>query len=263
MGVTIYQIAADDMFRGRRIDGTGWDWSWAPWQREWMDNTANKFAYRCLPLTIANQTGWHFYNPVGFTAVWNGHQAPGNVQIVFDSDPATWSGWISDLFGNGVMTWNTPFLFRTQPQGSRLLVMGPANYFKHGIQPLTAIIESDWMNMSFTMNWKITSAGVPVRFDQGDPLFQVIPLANNPCQDLEDAKVTYMRLGEDPQVSLAYHKWHESRRNFQQLKKEGDVKGGDWQKDYFKGIDVFGRQVASGHKTKVTAPAIEYKSPKP
>jgi LPS sulfotransferase NodH len=34
------------------------------------------------------------------------------------------------------------------------LVCGPANYFLLNAHPLTAIIESDWTTMSFTMNWK-------------------------------------------------------------------------------------------------------------
>ena len=251
------------MFRGHRADGTGWDWSWANWQRDWMDETSGKFAYRCLPLTIANQIGWWVYNPVGFTAHWRGRPEAGGVQIMFDSDPGLWGQWINSQFGYGIITWNTPFLFRTQPVESRLLVTGPANYFKDGVQPLTAVIESDWMNMSFTMNWKITAPGATIRFDRGEPLFQVIPLASNLCTDLEKASVRYMRLAEDAEVSRAYFKWQEGRNKFHQQKQSGEVKADDWQKDYFRGRDVFGREVASGHKTKVTPPVIDYKSPKP
>lgn len=261
--ISIYQIAADEMFQGHRIDGTGWDWEWAPWQRDWMDETPSKFAYRCLPLTIANQTGWWVRNPVGFTAVWRGQMEPRSVQFLFDSDQGLWSQWINDQFGNGIITWNTPFLFRTKPAESRLLVTGPVNHFKHGVQPLTAIIESDWMSMSFTMNWKITSLGGPLRFERGEPLFQAIPLAGNLCTDLEKASVRYMKLADDPEVAAAYHHWNESRLKFHQQKEAGEVRADDWQKDYFRGRDVFGREVASGHKTKVTPPVVDYRSMKP
>jgi len=261
--INIYQIAGDDMFRGHRIDGTGWHWSWAPWQREWMDETHNKFAYRCLPLTIANQTGWWVYNPVGFTAIWNGRREPGSVGFLFDSGQNLWSGWVNNQFGHGVITWNTPFLFRTRPEGSRLLVSGPINSFKHGIQPLTAIIESDWMSMSFTMNWKITAPNVTVRFDQGEPLFQVIPLATNLCANLESADVTYRKLGDDPEVYNAYQAWNEARLKFHLQKASGEVKPDSWQKDYFQGRDVFGREVSSGHATKLVPPTVDYRSPKP
>jgi hypothetical protein len=261
--IDIYQICDDSLFKKNRIDGTGWDWSWADWRRDWMDATASKFAYRCLPLTIANQTGWWVYNPVGFTAVWRGNPAPGQMQILFDHDPDTWSRWINNQFGQGIITWNTPFLFKTRPAGSRLLVMGPANQFKHGVQPLTAVIETDWMSMSFTMNWKFTAANVPVRFEVGEPLFQAIPIAGNVCGDLEDARVTYAKLWESPEVSKAYHEWHNARQMFHQQKARGEVKADGWQKDYFQGRDAGGRDAAPDHMTKVKPPKIHYKSRKP
>ena len=76
---TIYQIVDDGMLKQNRADGSGWDWCWADWQRDWMDATPGRFAYRCLPLTIANQTGLWIMNPVGFTANWRGPTAPGNI----------------------------------------------------------------------------------------------------------------------------------------------------------------------------------------
>src|ERR1041384_6747417 len=99
--ITVYQLAGDDMFVGHRVDGTGWDWAWAPWQRDWMNETYNKFAYRCLPLTIANQTGWWVYNPVGFTAVWNSKNEPGNVGFLFDAGQNERAGWGHNQCGLG------------------------------------------------------------------------------------------------------------------------------------------------------------------
>ena len=261
--VDIYQLAADEMFAANRADGTGWTWSWADWRRDWMDNTAGKFAYRCLPLTIANQTGWIVNNPVGFTALWPGEAATGTVLFKFDTDAGTWRNWVNNQFGHGIVTWNTPFLFRTKPQGSRLLIVGPTNRFKHGAQPLTALVESDWMSASFTMNWKLTCPGQPVRFDVGEPLFQVVPLAGNLSADLEEAEVTYRRLAEDPPLAEAFLQWKRARDAFRQGMRDGQVDPDAWQKDYFRGRDMLGRAVGSGHKTKVVPPQVKYVSPPP
>jgi hypothetical protein len=255
--IGIYQIADDALLLKNRIDGTGWDWDWADWRRDWMDDTPGKYAYRCLPLTIANQTGWWVRNPVGFTAVWRGRRDPGSIDFLFDSNPALWSAWVNNQFGQGVITWNTPFLFRTKPPGSRLLITGPANSFKHAIQPLTAIIESDWISMSFTMNWKFTAPDVPVRFDLGEPLFQAIPLASNLCANLESASVTYMKLADDPEVDHSYRQWSEDRRRFHAQKARGEVKPDGWQKDYFTGRDASGQE-ATEHMTKVKPPQVRY-----
>ena len=168
--------------------------------------------------------------------------------------------WINSQFGEGIITWNTPFLFRTKPAGSRLLVCGPINYFKANAHPLTALIESDWMSMSFTMNWKIMVPDQPVRFEEGEPLFQAIPLVGNVCADLEGASVSYQRLMENPEIYQAYQAWDEGRRGFHDQKSRGEVRPDGWQKDYFQGRDALGRASATAHMTKVKPPRIKYLS---
>ncbi len=254
--VGIYQLADDSTFKDKRDDGTGWEWGWADWRREWMDATPNKFAYRCLPLTIANQTGWIVRNPVGFWALWRGSRAAGAVEFQFDAAGHLWKDWVTCQFGDGIITWNTPFLFRTKPAGSRLLIMGPANHFKRNAHPLTAIIESDWISMSFTMNWKIMTPNEPVRFEYGEPLFQAIPIAGNVGADLENAKVTYQQLADDPEVHKSYTDWSDSRRKFHEQKAAGAVKADGWQKDYFRGVDAQGREQTQTHQTKLTPPKM-------
>ncbi len=254
--ITVYQICDDALFRDNRDDGTGWAWRWADWRRDWMDATPNAFAYRCLPLTMANQVGWQILNPVGFSAFWRGQNTPGNIDFKFDASPDLWGGWINNQFGQGIITWNTPFLIRTQPAGSRLLVTGPPNYFKRHAHPLTAIVETDWMSMSFTMNWKLMEPCEPVRFEAGEPLLQIIPVAGNIGADLEQADVCYKRLSDDPEVHQSYTEWHQSRKMFHDAKRQGQVKPTDWQKDYFRGQDVRGQQSAPQHATKLTPPKV-------
>jgi hypothetical protein len=256
--VNIYQISDDSLLEANRSDGTGWEWGWADWQRDWMNNTPHRYAYRCLPLTIANQTGWWIRNPVGFEATWRGATHPGTIDFYFDAAGEVWTHWINSQFGEGIITWNTPFLFRTRPEGSRLLVCGPTNYFKTNAHPLTALIESDWMTMSFTMNYKIAIPHFPVRFEAGEPLFQVIPLASNVCADLETATVTYQKLSDDPDVSRAYHEWDVGRRQFHEQKARGEVRPDGWQRDYFQGRDAIGRQAGPSHMIKVRPPQVNY-----
>ncbi len=256
--VEIFQIADDGMMKANRSDGTGWDWGWASWERPWMSNTPQRFAYRCLPLTIMNQTGWWITNPVGFTAFWQGGTAPGSMQFQFDAAGETWSQWINNQFGEGVITWNTPFLFRTRPRGSRLLVCGPVNHFKANAHPLTALIESDWMSMSFTMNYKLMIPHYPVRFEAGEPLFQAIPIVSNICSDLEKSAVSFQHLADDPELYKAYHEWDKGRREFHQQKVRGEVRPDGWQRDYFQGRDAVGRLAETQHMTKVRPPQVTF-----
>ena len=39
-------------------------------ERDWMDATDDRFAYRCIPLSIANASGWELLCPIAFEALW-------------------------------------------------------------------------------------------------------------------------------------------------------------------------------------------------
>ena len=185
--------------------------------------------------------------------------SPGSIDFQFDAAAELWKNWINSQFGEGIITWNTPFLFRTKPEGSRLLVCGPANYFKANAHPLTALIESDWISMSFTMNWKIMMphhAG-PVRAGRaalpGDPAGQ--QRLRRPGRR---PTVTYQKLTDDPELSRAYQEWDQGRRRFHEQKATGEVKPDDWQKDYFQGRDAIGREAETDHMTKVRPPKVVF-----
>ncbi len=58
----------------------------APPTRPWMDASPDRFAYRCLPMLIANQSGWLILNDISFEAKWNGESADDGVEIRFLDD---------------------------------------------------------------------------------------------------------------------------------------------------------------------------------
>ncbi|WP_253161529.1 DUF6065 family protein [Stieleria tagensis] len=218
----------------------------APINRPWMDNTPKRFAYRCLPLTIANQAGWFICNPRSFSARWNGGQKLGDVTIVFDESPPDTR--ITSLFGQGTITFNMPFLFRT-PQGMNLWVKGPTNWPKDAAAPLEGIVETDWTNATFTMNWKLTRPGQLVRFERGEPICMVLPYPRNLLNEIQPVK---MPLDCNQEVSEAYQRWSDERNEFHAKIRDGDedaTKRG-WQKDYFQGRDP-GADRFEGHQTKM------------
>ena len=121
----------------------------APPRRRWMDESAGRFAYRCLPLVMANQAGWLLRNPITFSASWNGGPSGGDIQILaahgqrgFRRDQGPESV-VESHFGEGVLTFQLPYLFQTSP-GYNLWVKGPSNLLKDGIQALEGLVETDW-----------------------------------------------------------------------------------------------------------------------
>ena len=67
--------------------------------RAWMDATPEAFAYRCLPLNIANAHGWEILTPFGFEAYWRGGAAPGDVIVRPDAGMPSMAAPARDLMG--------------------------------------------------------------------------------------------------------------------------------------------------------------------
>ena len=217
----------------------------APVERDWMDRTPNGFAYRCLPLNIANAHGWLILNTVPFIAEWNGDAALDGVSI-----RATAEGPLlaSSHFGSGVLTLSVNGLFQTEP-GYDLLATGPFNSPKDAIQPLTGIIETDWSPFTFTMNWKFTRKRAPIAFERDEPFCMVFPM---PRGLVEAVEPEFRSMDEEPAVQDAYRTWSESRQAFNEgLKVPGsEAQAQKWQKDYFRGSGRFGAP-PDNHRTKL------------
>ena len=218
----------------------------APMERDWMDRTNAGFAYRCLPLNIANAHGWLILNPAPFVAQWNGGEG---IDAVAVRPTAAGTPLVaSSHFGSGVLTFNVTALFRTEP-GYDLAATGPFNQPKDAIQPLTGIIETDWSPFTFTMNWKFTRKNTPIAFARDEPFCMIFPLKRGLVEQIEPE---IRAMNTDPEVSEAYAAWAESRRVFnERLKIPGsEAQAAKWQKDYFQGKARFG-ETPPDHRTKL------------
>jgi hypothetical protein len=175
-----------------------------------MDQSNQAFAYRCLPLVIANSHGWEILSPVAFEAEWSGSNALDGIKITpltpFGDFPPVMSH-----FGEGVLTFHVLGLFRTDPKVN-LWVTGPVNRPKHGIQALTGVVETDWSVASFTMNWKFTAPGVRIRFEKDEPFCFFFPLPRGTLDEIEPEIKSISAAGDD--IYGGYTAWRESRSNF-------------------------------------------------
>jgi hypothetical protein len=218
----------------------------APAEREWMDNSDQKYAYRCLPLNIANCFGWEILCEEGLLATWMEDETTSGVIVQHDSNRVTQAG---SHFGHGILTFHIPCLFRTEPH-INLMATGPINRPKHGIAPLTGVIETDWSPYTFTMNWKFTRPGV-VRFDKGEPFCHIFPVS---CDTMETVEPVISPLSSNPELKKEYEMWEASRSKFiNDLRVENsEARAEKWQKLYFRGDMPSGCPVQeTKHRTKL------------
>ena len=217
-------------------------------RRDWMDETPDSFAYRCLPLNIANAHGWELLSPCGFEAEWNG--GPAVEDVVIRLDPGGVDGLAPvALFGQGVLTFHVDGLFRTSP-GYSLWVGGPPNAGKDAIAPLGGLIETDWSPYTFTMNWRFTRPGQPIRFEENEPFCFLFPVER---RLVEQVRPRIAPLAEAPDLKHQFETWSASRDRFQaDVAAHPPTTPADaWQKAYYRGVDADGAPGAADHRAKL------------
>ena len=216
----------------------------APHRRAWMDATPDRYAYRCLPLAIANAHGWEILNRAPFQARWNGKDTLDAITLA-TADGQPHRDAVSH-FGAGVLTFHVHCLFKTPP-GYDLWIMGPTNRFKNGIQPLSALVETDWSPYTFTMNWKFTGPDTVIEFEEDEPIATVFPIRRGVVETFEPVVRTPT---DDPDLWQEFLAWRESRNNFNKdLKVAGsEAQSQKWQKAYMTGPE---EELIPSHRSKL------------
>jgi uncharacterized protein DUF6065 len=216
--------------------------------RPWMDRTPESFAYRCLPLNIANAHGWEILTPAGFEAYWRGGSSTADVIVRPDVGMPSSSAPVS-LFGQGTFTIHVQALFRTPP-GWNLLAGGSPNSAKDGVAPLSGVIETDWAPYTFTMNWRFTRRNHWVRFEAGEPICFIQPAQRDA---LERMNPKFVPLSDNPDAARQFAAWSESRNSFQAkvAEKAPSAPTDQWQKRYYRGLDMDDKPGVADHQAKL------------
>jgi len=217
----------------------------APLERDWMDASDQRFAYRCLPLNIANAHGWEILCPTAFSAMWDGRKTLDAVRIKCKAKDAP----AVSHFGAGILTFHVPCVFRTDP-GVDMFVTGPINRPKDAIAPLTGVVETDWSPFTFTMNWQFTRAAQRIYFEKDEPFCHVFPVAR---QEIEKLEPRIARLSENPELEGEHKAWSASRSEFNAdlRRADSDAVRQKWQKSYFRGKYPSGVDAPEDHRSKL------------
>lgn len=219
-----------------------------------MDQTNHRFAYRCLPLLIANQNGWFILNTHHIRCMWNGGPRETDLSVINRGGPEGTPCPAVSHFGHGVLTFNLNYLFRTT-EGYNLWARGPANFPRDGICALEGVVETDWAVATFTMNWKLTAINHPIDFAPGEPICHIAPIKRG---EVESFQPRVRDITTQPELAKAFEKWSQSRTHFNQQLQVPDSEAvhEQWQREYFQGYgpdDIKAPQ----HQTKLTIKPFE------
>lgn len=212
--------------------------------RDWMADALGH-AHHCLPMTMANQSGWLLILPVSFRASWNGGpEADDLVLTTLDGDPLGPSP-VGSHFGSGILSILPPFVFRTA-RGFNLRVSGVPNQIRDGVQALEGLVETDWAPMTFTMNYKLTRPDHPVEFRVGEAFASIAP---EPRGVLERFDPDIQPISAVPDLARDHARFS-AKRNFSHLRNtRSDGPPRFWDLDYKRGTDPMGKPIAPDHQT--------------
>ena len=214
-------------------------------RRQWMTETNSEFAYRCLPLNMANQHGWCVYSNNEIEFGWNGNNAVDAITVTKDG-----RGTAASIFGYGIITFHIMHLIQTSVD-MNLYVSGPPNHFKPGIQALTGLVETDWSPFTFTMNWQITQPHKIIKFTPDDPICFFFPV---PRGQIEETDIEFADLASDPVLQKQHEEFSDGRVAFY---KSEEYQKGSWEKHYFQGKYPDGSKCPFNHQTKLNLKAPE------
>ena len=184
-----------------------------------MTETSGAYAYRCMPLNIANEYGWSVLSPSQFTATWDGSEDLEGVSIKYENGEGY--DFAHSHFGSGILTISVDFVVQT-PQNISLYIRGIPNDLISNIQPLDAIVETDWLPFTFTYNYKFLKP-CTVRFEKNEPLFSFFPILRG---DIESYSLNTQSIEEDPDFFEKYLEYSNSRESYLKESSPGKIDDG-------------------------------------
>jgi hypothetical protein len=195
-------------------------------KRDWMDETSEKHAYRCFPVTQANVVGWSIFSNQDIEFLWDGtnDQSPDHIEIISAPD-GSYGGR-----GQSSISFNTGLVFRTD-QDVSLLTINPVNYFNEDFETMSNLISTSFYDNPLPLAIKARVPNKKVIIKAETPLATIIPVSlsnlNNTSIEIFDYKDENQErsrankaYGEASQVVNSSGQWTDWYRNAVNEKEE-------------------------------------------
>lgn len=149
-------------------------------KRDWMDDTPNKHAYQCMPVSLANTLGWGISFPKDISFIWDG------ICDTSDSHVKILSGhrYCSPNRGNATISFNTYLTVKTDDNTTTLIMPVP-NDFNENFQCFTNLLSTSFYRSSIPIAWRILKPNVEITIPAGTPVATIIPISLNSIQNFE------------------------------------------------------------------------------
>lgn len=140
-------------------------------KRDWMDNTSEKHAYRCFPVTQANVIGWSLSCLEDIEFIWDGINDQTDKHVEIFSPLGSYAGR-----GQSSISLNTSLIFKTDSNVS-ILTINPVNYFNDDFETMSNLISTSFYDNPLPLAIKVKKSNEKVIIKAGTPLATIIPIS--------------------------------------------------------------------------------------
>ncbi|NBP55380.1 hypothetical protein EBU71_02365 [bacterium] len=149
--------------------------------RVWMDNTFDRHAYHCFPLSLSNLLGWTFYYPEDIVFRWNGKD-PNSLSE--DLKIISGERFVHPNRANGTISFNTGLTVQSE-QNISILIMPVPNQFIDGVQCFTSIISTSVLRAELPCAWKVTKSNEEIVIPANTPIASIVPISLKKIEEFD------------------------------------------------------------------------------
>jgi hypothetical protein len=161
-------------------------------KRQWMDDTFDKHAYHCFPISLSNGLGWGISFPKDISFIWDGisDSTDTHVKVLSGSE------YVSTSRANATISFNTNLVIKT-PENLSMMAMPTPNWPIDGVWPFTTIISTSFFRGIFPIAWRITRANEVITIPANTPVASIIPISLSQLNNSEAIMKKYSELPSD------------------------------------------------------------------
>lgn len=140
-------------------------------KRDHLDKTHSAHGYMCQPVSTAGLHGWEFVLQRDVKFIWDGisDSSRDHVTILEGGTNEDGSIFVDNGTANATISFQLNTIIETD-EDHYVWLMGAPNYFIDGVQPMNAILQSNWYHFnSIQFCWKITKANEEITIPAGTP----------------------------------------------------------------------------------------------
>lgn len=211
-----------------------------PMQRDWMDQTFDRHAYQCYPVSMANRLGYGISFDQDVSFVWDGTSSSEDkhIRILEGGD------FVSTRRANSTVSFETGLIFSPNENIS-LLTMPPLNMFMDGFQCISTIVSTTALIGPLPIAIMATRPNHQIKIKAGTIIASVMPVFLSEMNQID------LTIKTGVPEFMKSQEWNNLIRERGEVSQKLNSKG-EWTHFYRNAVDHNGNKYGEHEVKKIT-----------